>query len=265
MMALLFKILAVFGPTQFGKSSFINFISGGKTMKVGDGSGKSCTYEISSVAFPDRWGFFEGNSELLCFDVPGFHDTGMHLTNSGISKQIKDRLVGLDSRSLDALLVFQSIAESSIALGDTLSRAETSFGPGILQSIIVIITKSDLVAPKAISMRMQTIKELCDRYNIPYVKWVNYPDDMGTEESPGGELKNQITELRNILRSLRPFPIMQIDEYDRLVREKAQRLMDSDPNNVVVNPIPVNIQGVEPYYEEETYTEESAKKKYTDE
>jgi len=59
----LLTVLAVLGPSQHGKSSFINFLSGLYSLQVGDDDGRSTTFEVVEVNAPDRFGLFrkDGN------------------------------------------------------------------------------------------------------------------------------------------------------------------------------------------------------------
>jgi len=258
-----FKILAVLGNTQHGKSSFLNLVSGSDSLRVGANDGRSCTSEIKSMRFRDWLRLFPGDAELRCFDVPGYGDSELRVTNRQISDSIKLTLAGLESRQLDALLVFQSIAESAISLADVFSRAEAMFGPAILQSAIVIITKSDITSPTFIERRMKTIDGLCQGKDIPYLMWVNTSEDL--RQLPEELLGNQAAGLREALASIQPFEMMAMEEYERLVEVRAREMMANDPTNVVKQKVSVPTQKVQTYKEQEVYTVPSIKWKYTEE
>jgi len=148
-MAVRFKILAVLGQSQHGKSSFINLLSHSNSQAVGCNDGRSCTADIRSVRFPDCFELFGSQEiELRLFDVPGFGDSELRFTNKQILEGMKVTLAGLESRQFDGLFVFQSLAESTINLKGTLERIETMFGEKVYRSAIVIMTKSDLLNPQ---------------------------------------------------------------------------------------------------------------------
>ena len=237
--------MGVLGESQHGKSSFINMISGTSSQRVGSGDGKSCTSEPHPVKFSDHLQLF-GNSgaEINCDDIPGFGDTGLLITNRQILGRIKSKLAGLERRELDALLVFQSIAESRIELARTFSRIEEMFGPDILRSAIVIITKSDTIVQRQITAKMATITEILAGKNIPYVVWVNDSSDGPAEAS---QKEEQIASLRSALRQVRPYEMMGMTEYESLVKERAKVLMAQDTSNTMQVTFPVTTQEVEVY------------------
>lgn len=258
-----YKILAVLGNTQFGKSSFLNLVSGCDSLRVGVDDGRSCTREMKSVRFRDWLRLFPDEVELRCFDVPGYGDTDLRVTNGQISDSIKLTLAGLGSRLLDALLVFQSIAESAISLASVFSRAEAMFGPDVLKSAIVIITKSDITLPVVIDKRMGTIDSLCRDKGIPYVMWVNKSEFL--LEVPEEQLANQASALRTALASIQSLTVTSIEEFEHLVKARAQEMMARDPTNTVKHKVSVPSQSVHTYTVQETYAVPSIKPKYTEE
>lgn len=238
------KVLAVCGESQHGKSSFINKISGTNHEAVGSGDGKSCTFEPHKNKFPDHLHLF-GNTptEISCNDIPGFGDTDARVTNQKILVDMKDTLVKLGTKELNAILVFQSLAESTFQLGKTLSRIASMYGPDFVRSAIVILTKSDVLAPKEVTKRLSTILEIISPKGIPHVMWVNDSLDGPVEAAQAEE---QEAALRTALARMQPYQMMGIEEYTRLVEERAKRMMAQD---IVLQSVPVKTQKIETYTE----------------
>jgi len=251
-------VLAVLGPSQHGKSSFINFLSGLYSLKVGDDDGLSTTLEVQEVRAPDRFGLFQKGAELRFLDVPGFEDTDLRISNDEISESIRFRLVGMESRKLDVLFVFQSIADSTITLKSTFSRAQQMFGDAILQSIIVVLTKTDL-KESVLQKRMKTVEETCRQEIIPYITWVNNSTESVIEEK---QLKKQLAELKAALAKVKPYEMKLMKGYEEKVKQMAMEMMLIDPTNLIRQE--VNVTNDVIYYETETYEFPVIKPKFTD-
>jgi hypothetical protein len=109
---------------------------------------------------------------------------------------------------------------------------------------------------------MMMIDNICQSKSIPYVMWVNNSEEIGqiSEET----LANQAAALRAALAAIRPFEMMEMEEYERLVEARAKEMMDKDPTNTVKQKLTVPTQKVHTYKEQETYTVPTIKRKYTD-
>lgn len=259
-----FKICAVLGQSQHGKSSFINFLSGCNSQPVGSNDGRSCTIGIIPVLFNDAFELFEGeNTELRFFDVPGFGDSEMRITNREILDKMKITLAGLESRQFDGLFVFQSLMESSINLKETLVRIECMFGEKVYRSVVVIMTKSDLVAPRALSKRVATVEHICQEKRLPCVQWINNSPDFGPV--PPSQQTTQISALRSVVPHLRPYEMMDMAEYEQLVRKRAQLIMAKDTSNTVTHTVEVQTKHAEVFTEKQTVMVSTVKQAYTEE
>ena len=256
------KVLAVIGESQHGKSSFINMISGTRDQAVGTGDGKSCTSELNPTKIRDHLRLYgNGETKINCDDLPGFGDTGMRMTNGQILESMKIRLAGLERRELDALLVFQSLAESRFELAKTFARLEEMFGPEISQSAIVILTKSDLVVCRDLKMKLSIIADILSPKNIPSVMWVNDSLDELIEET---QKREQAASLRAILAQVRPYQMMNMREYERRVEERARQLMAQDKSNTVAFTITVPTSKIQMYKEIEAQNVPRVVSKYSE-
>ena len=263
-MAVRFKILAVLGQSQHGKSSFINLLSRSNSQAVGCNDGRSCTANIRSVRFPDCFELFGSQEiELRLFDVPGFGDSELRFTNKQILEGMKVTLAGLESRQFDGLFVFQSLAESTINLKGTLERIETMFGEKVYRSAIVIMTKSDLLNPQVMLKKRATVERICQEKRLPCLIWINNSDELGPISS--SQQATQISTLRSSLTTLQPYEMMDMAEYERLVEERARLMMARDTSNVVTKTVQVPTQRAVVTKEKETVMEQTLKQAYTEE
>ena len=259
-----FKIFAVLGQSQHGKSSFINLLSGCTSQAVGCNDGRSCTVNIHSVRFPD-WFELLGSpeTELRFFDVPGFGDTELRFTNRQILEGMKVTLAGLESRQFDGLFVFQSLAESSINLKGTLERIETMFGERVYRSTVVIMTKSDLLPPLVMSKKRTTVERVCQEKRLPCLLWINNSAELGDISS--SQKATQISALRTTLPQLLPYEVMDMKEYEQLVKQRAKLMMARDTSNTVTKTVQVPTQRAVTTKEKEIVMEQTLKPVYTEE
>lgn len=96
--------LMVFGPSQFGKSTFINNLlelSGSEPQaEVGDGSGESVTLRVKNYSINTILQLFpndvQGFDKIEIFHVPGLFDSGLRISKEEIFLEIKKVL--LDNR-----------------------------------------------------------------------------------------------------------------------------------------------------------------------
>jgi len=223
------KTFSVLGESQFGKSSFINMISGRKGQAVGAGNGKSCTSQVTAVNFQDVLGIFQTNAQLCCLDVPGFDDTSLTITNRQTLNSIKLTLTENKYTRLDALFVFQSASESALRLAKLFSTAESLFGPTIVRSCVIIATKSDMVPPHLLPRRTETIESFAREKNVPVVWWVNDSDEPVSSE----DKQKQAASLNTALARVQPYIFTDMQKFERLIKNKAEELMRTDPKNKV--------------------------------
>ena len=254
-------VLAVLGPSQFGKSSFINLLSGFYSLQVGTGDGISTTLEVQEVKAPDRFNLFPEGAEVRFLDVPGYGDSDIRLMDEQISESIKYRLVGMDSRKLDVLFVFQSIAESTMSLRSTFVHAEEMFGPSILQSIIVVLTKGDLVAPAMLEKRIRIVDNICRPKHIPYITWADNSTDSIIDEE---QLKKQLADLKAALTLLKSYEMTEMQAYEGKVEQSAREMRLNDPSNIIRQEVNVTYAEIITYNETETYEFLVIKPKFTE-
>ena len=255
------KVFSVLGESQFGKSSFINMISGGNSQSVGTGNGKSCTSQVSAVTFRDILGIFQVNAEICCMDVPGFNDTSLAISNKQTLDSIKFTLAEKKLPRLDALFVFQSASESAIRLNKLFSTAESLFGATVVRSCVIIATKSDLVAKRILPMRRETIESFAREKNIPVVWWVNDSD-----EPVAADIKQeQVASLRTALAGVQPYNIADIRQFEQRIKVKAEQLMNADSTNKVQNTVKVPYDVAVPYEVNEFCIVPVIRLKYTEE
>lgn len=256
------KTFVVSGPTQMGKSSFTNMLSGQALVPVGQNDGLSCTAHVTALTFTDCLNVFGANVQVKCLDVPGFNDTTGALSNKKIIEEVKLGAAGLGVRVLDALFVFQSSSESSIQLQKYLQLAETLFGPTILRSTVVIATKSDLLPEQVLAKRVETIDTISREKGVQVVWWVNDSEDYGTVED--AKKRMQAAQLQAALSQLQPYEITEIQRFEGLVQASAEQMARDDKSNIAQQQITVPYDVVVDYEENETYNVSVQQRKYTD-
>lgn len=141
------KIYVLYGPSQAGKSSFINEHPVTVRAKVGNGC-------ISTTTVCKEYHFTRDNEHIILLDVPGFGDNLMNTTDEEIMGRIKakinDHLAALiletkvDRRTIDGVILFEPLDYDYSQLRSTIAKAETLFGPTIYESAMVVFTKGDL-------------------------------------------------------------------------------------------------------------------------
>jgi len=250
---------AVLGPTQFGKSSFINCV-GSQALPVGNNDGQSCTAHVAALSIPDTLGLFGAGTQAKCLDVPGFNDTSGVLSDKTIVEEVKLGLAGFGYKQLDALFVFQSLAESAFQLQKCLQVTETLFGPTILRSIVVIATKSDLLPEQVLAKRIETINSIVQKKNLLVVLWVNDSEENGCV--PDEKKREQATQLRAAISRLQAYEITDMQEFASKVQVRAETMMRGDLSNVVQQSVTVPYDVLVKYEEDETYAVPVTQRKY---
>jgi len=193
--------------------------------------------------------------------VPGYGDSDLRLQDEEISEKIRFRLVGMESRNLDVLFVFQSIADSTITLKSTFSRAQQIFGDEILQSTVVVLTKTDLKEP-ALTKRMKTVANICRPENVPYITWVNNSTESIIEDS---QLNKQLAELKAALAKVKPYEMKYMEIFEKKVEQLAREMMDNDPTNNITKHILIPSQKVHIYNETVHLNYTTVQRAYSDE
>jgi GTP-binding protein EngB required for normal cell division len=181
----------VIGPSQTGKSMFVNSIAGKKIAKVGDGSGTSVTedykrYQIDYSPVLD--------DSVVLIDMQGFDDSRLHSSNEEIVEKIQAAILEGEEK-INGIIVTESISGDSIHLLRTLDKIYTICGDSIKKSIIILATKGDLthIFPE----KYENIKKIGEKRGIPVVKWSNKQEKL-TKSDLKGQFKDFLAAIKNI-------------------------------------------------------------------
>jgi len=219
-------MLFVWGFSQSGKSTFINVLNGSDTAATGVDDGESVTVNMNAIEVENPH-LLEGKKVVL-IDAQGLGDSKLKATDDEISDRITcfalEKIQGNDLRSI---LVFESLANDTIKLRDTLQKLENAFGSRAKQSVLVLITKSDLITRDRLEKRLPKVKEVCNLFGLKYMLWDNKVND--SEKISGVKLDQQIQELNAKLKQIQPFGLGHLKNIRVEVEERAKELMAHDP------------------------------------
>lgn len=146
------KIFFLFGPSQSGKSTWINTVgnlTGDARAAVGNPSDRTSTTSIPKLYDITNSALF-GGEKFVVIDVPGLWDNRLALTNDDIKLAIKAavlRNTGGDF-SLAGIIAFESLAGNLISFLSYIPILEEIFGANFLASTLLLLTKGDKLASK---------------------------------------------------------------------------------------------------------------------
>ena len=233
------RLILVFGPSQSGKSTFINNLIdagslAGITIKaqVGVGNGESTTekitlYNLGSIPglFPDD---IQGFDTVSILDVPGTFDSGLKLTQEEILTLIKMKIIEKSTPHIDCILVFESMNVDSRKVYYSVKTASDLFGSNVTQSIILLTTKWDKVDPNERVQVKEYIDSMAAALNISLMKWQNnYNNKILISDKDFGI---QISELGKNIQKIKKYLVQGMDDVIKERDMMAEKLRDEDPD-----------------------------------
>ena len=253
------KVCLVFGPSQYGKSTFINNIlkfspiQDKKFAAVGSGNGESKTIKVESYnigIIPAMFPYLrEGYDTFQLIDVPGILDSGLRITKEEIFAQIKRILLQKGIQQLDAILVFESMKDDSRKLKITIEALLKVFGESVRQSIIVLSTKWDRVVDEEYERIESHFENLISVLELAYIKWQNNIKVRGELLLTQEEELKQISLLGAYIKKCQPYCVKEMDSLLLKTKKIAEELRENDPDRYVTEDTEVEI------YVPESYTE----------
>ena len=232
-----YHYILVFGPSQFGKSTFINNLliysnSSSPRPQMGVGNGRSTTFKVEFYKlgnihdmYPDDIQNFD---EIIMIDVPGTFDSGMTISKEQIFESIKAELLDKGVSSLDAILMFESMKDDSRKIMITMDMARELFGAQVQNSIIVLSTKWNRVEEEEREGIETYFDSLLKTLQLPNMKWhSNYGNHQIVTNK---EMQRQITELGHHIKSIKPYNVEGMNNllYER--DELARKIKESYPD-----------------------------------
>ena len=249
----------VFGPSQYGKSTFINTILECSPIKeqqragVGSGNGESITISVKSYNIGIIPAMFPhlrpGYDTFQLIDVPGILDSGLRITKEEIFAEIKRILLQTGIQQIDALLVFESMKDDARKINISMEALMKYFGDGVKQSVIVLATKWDRVEEEESERITDYLENLINQLGLKYIKWQNNIKTRGRLLLTEEEVMNQIALLGAYIQRCRPYCVKEMDSL-LLRRERlAEELRKNDPNRYVTEETEIEIDVPESYTE----------------
>jgi GTP-binding protein EngB required for normal cell division len=208
----------VFGPTQAGKSSFVNAIESEEEAATGTGISTTKSCKSYKVNFPEL------AEHLRVLDVPGIYDTAL-MTNSKIRENIV--LCTMESAEkpyIDGILCFESLSADSVQIQRTLKQLTMNLGQAALQSVTFVLTKDDKLSEEEKGLRLESIQEELSRnFSWVHIKWVVW-SNMAT----GSKMAEQRQELATVLKESVPYQLEEIEKLKQRIEELATKLQKED-------------------------------------
>ena len=204
----------LFGPTQYGKSTFLNAILDKDEdirPKTGTGNGQSVT-RVSRL--------YRNTLIGPTIDVPGTNDTGLLLDAEQISQQVT--LILAEERISEVrFLIFDSMSDSSTQIRPTLEHLIQAFGHRSRRSIVIIGSKFDRVDEENLEGRLAAMEDAMADCGI-MTKLVFWKSKNVTPE----EWSDQVKDLLCTLRIAHPTTLTELQALEARVFERAKALYD---------------------------------------
>lgn len=238
------KIFVLFGPTQAGKSSFINTIAGNNGLApAGSGNGLSQTslcheYLITnSPIFP--------NQHIRILDVPGLNDNLHNTSDEQLLERIRSSIFGMMKVNIleanaenpnidfiDGVFLFEDMGEDLSALARTFHMAQVLFGNSLKSSAMVIYNKMDLT----ILTGRTPSADLASEFATSYCVW---------QQTPTAEM---ITGLKTSSASLAPYRVEGMQQVINEINIQAQRDFSSQiiPKKTIYVPVQKQVSRTRP-------------------
>ena len=192
----------IIGPSQTGKSSFVNMIAGNKIAEVGSGNGISVTsgFQQYHIEFSPLL-----LTSLILIDVQGFDDSKVTTSNEEIKEMMQMAMLNNEEK-IKGIIITESIAGDSMRLYSTLKALYEISGSQVKESIIVLATKSDML--EFYDSKYKEIEKICRENNLQYLKWSSNIDSKS-------DLSSQSTKLLEAMKNISPFNPKWLKELER--------------------------------------------------
>lgn len=209
----------VLGPSQSGKSSFINSLAGKKLTEVGKGDGTSVTSLVSKYCFHSP--VLDQKIELI--DLPGFCDSRLKVSDKEIQLMIKNSIMECLQNDVEfkGFIVVESIRNDVSKLNLSLERLFNVAGVNSKPSILVLINKIDYLNVVDPGMYNNAIT-ICQSQNLFHSIWTN-SETYGDQEWR----KTLIDWLVYNLKALKPYKGNLITEIDTEISNIATSLYNA--------------------------------------
>lgn len=232
------EVTVLFGPTQCGKTTTFNLLTGKLDQQTGDGSGESVTFNPT----------LESSKVGPALDTPGMDDTRLRFTDEEAAMKVALAVVEAKATKVK-FIVFVSLANDSLTLRPTLTKLEMAFGQSCLPATLVLMTKPDKATDDERKLREARVKDICKAFEVKeYLTWQN----LNINEV---DFQQQLHALQEALKRLPGITTSQIEDLETRIAKLAKTLCDAAP------PVKKDIQES---YTETTYVDEPYPEHYTE-
>lgn len=201
-----------------GKSTFVRCClladekHHGSAPRVGDGDGGSCTKETS---------VYDSCLGSVIVDVPGYDDTELDFEPHDIGSLASFEIAKRGIKHI-RVAVFESYAEAANQLLNSVKNIQLAFGKAVLSSVLVIMSKGDMVSNQVRAKKLRKTREIMKRAGIKY----------GPFEWQGTGLDNramqaQLEKLRAFISTVPVVSTVQLEDLETQIKARAQELWKS--------------------------------------
>ena len=231
------RFLLVFGPSQSGKSTFINNLlkfanSKLETAKVGKNIGKSTTIKVGFYNVGNIHALFKDDIQnydnFTLIDVPGLFDSDMRISKEEIFDAIKHQLFDYGVNSLDAILMFESVKDDSRKVYQTMGVLQEYFGKEVHSSTIVLSTKWDKIDDEDKEGIETYLDSMVKTIQVKSMKWQNnYGEKLIITNR---EMHSQLDMLGQLIKESSPYKVEGLNNLLMERDELAKQIRENDPN-----------------------------------
>ena len=248
------KFVLIYGETQAGKSTFVNAINEQKVAESGSGNGLSVTSipSVHSKQFMKNiQNGIPANFKLFMMDTPGNLDTQLRWSDDIILKNIQFAITSSSRvNKIDVIFLAESLATDSMQLTRNLQKLKNLFGPKVMKSIVVLGLKPELSKRMfEDSRRIDAVSAECRKLGVPFLIYES--------RKAHNWYNNQFKSFMNKIfdKSVQPYEMNEIDQIRQRIESRAQQLMRAAPKQYRTVNFTVQVDKLEPYQTQETYTD----------
>jgi GTP-binding protein EngB required for normal cell division len=231
-------ICVVFGPSQYGKSTFINnilkYAGSMEEAKVGTGRGESVTIDVHTYnvqIIPEMFPSARiGYDTFQLIDVPGILDSGLRITKEEIFTEIKAVLLRNGIQKINCFLVFESMKDDSRKINISMQSIIEVFGDNIRQSVLVLTTKWDRVDEDEREGLIDYLDSLILPLGIRHMEWQNNIKVRNRYLLTDEEVKQNLSKLGANISKCTPYYVTEMENILRRRNELAERIRENDPD-----------------------------------
>lgn len=233
------KVYILFGPSQSGKSAFINSVYRLLTPNAPHDAvlaEEGCGLGISQTKECKEYEINFDSGKIVLLDVPGLDDNYYNSSNEDVMNMIKEKVLnhmtalalenGSMRDSIDGIILFEPLDCDRSQIERTMSSARMLFGKGIDESAIIVFTLGDLPYSRLAE----------EGQKLPSCSWIS------DQQRPAEETMCDWVKMKFLLYNLEPYRTERIKEVLEEIRVMAKILHDNQPIEYMKLTIPTKIQ-----------------------